>query len=100
MYDHSGENKTCFSFSNLGAVNMPEEFSRYVKRMDFVIGPQSASPYNVAALSYGGKLYLNVVRNSREPAFEKMIYQLLREMDVPHTVESNTRGKGDFECTV
>jgi NRPS condensation-like uncharacterized protein len=100
VYDHSGENKTCFSFSNLGAVNMPEEFSRYVKRMDFVIGPQSASPYNVSALSYGGKLYLNVVRNSREPAFERMIYQLLREMDVPHTVESNTRGKGDFECTV
>lgn len=100
VYDHSGENKTCFSFSNLGAVNMPEEFSRYVKRMDFVIGPQSASPYNVSALSYGGKLYLNVVRNSREPVFERMIYQLLREMDVPHTVESNTRGKGDFECTV
>ena len=100
VYDHSGENKTCFSFSNLGVVNMPEEYERYVKRMDFVIGPQSASPYNVSALSYGGKLYLNVVRNSREPAFEKMIYQVLREMNVPHTVESNTRGKGDFECTV
>ena len=100
VYDISGEAKTCYSFSNLGVVNVPEEYSRYVNRMDFIIGPQSASPYNVGGLSYGGKLYLNVMRNSREPAFEKMIYQVLREMNVPHTVESNTRGEGNFECTV
>ena len=60
VYDISGEAKTCYSFSNLGVVNVPEEYSRYVNRMDFIIGPQSASPYNVGGLSYGGKLYLNV----------------------------------------
>ena len=91
IYDHSGENKTCFSFSNLGAVNLPEEYTGYVNRMDFVLGPQSASPYNVSALTYNGKLYLNVTRNSREPVFENAIYKVLRELNLPHTVESNTR---------
>ena len=96
VYDTSGEKKTCYSFSNLGIVNVPEEFLKYVNRMDFIVGPQSASPYNIGAITYDGKLYINFMRNSREPAFEKMFYQVLREMGVPHTVESNTRVKGDF----
>ena len=88
-----GEKKSCFSFSNLGLVNVPEEYSDYVKRMDFVLGSQAAAPYNVSSLTYGGKMYLNVTRNAREPVLEREIYAVMRERGVPHTVESNTRGK-------
>ena len=88
-----GEKKSCFSFSNLGLVNVPEEYSSKVKRMDFVLGSQAVVPYNVSALTYGGKLYLNVTRNSSKPVFEKELYDVLREMGVPHTVESNSRVK-------
>lgn len=93
VFNMVGEKKTCFSFSNLGLVNVPEEYSRYVKRMDFVLSSQSSAPYNVSALTYGGKLYLNVTRNSVEPVLEREVYAVLRERGVPHTVESNTRGK-------
>ena len=88
-----GEKKSLFSFSNLGLVTVPEEYSKKVCRMDFVLGSQSSAPYNVAALTYGGKMYLNITRNCKEPVLEAEIYQVLREMDIPHTVESNTRGK-------
>lgn len=88
-----GEKKSMFSFSNLGIVTAPEEYTSYVKRMDFVLGSQSDAPYNVAALSYQGKLYLNITRNCKEPVFERELYQVLREMKIPHEVESNTRGK-------
>lgn len=88
-----GEKKSMFSFSNLGLVTAPEEYTSYVKRMDFVLGSQSDAPYNVAALSYQGKLYLNITRNCKEPVFERELYQVLREMKIPHEVESNTRGK-------
>ena len=88
-----GEKKSCFSFSNLGLVNVPVEYSDYVKRMDFVLGSQADAPYNVSSLTYGGKMYLNVTRNAREPVLEREIYAVMRERGVPHTVESNTRGK-------
>ena len=92
VFEAVGERKSCFSFSNLGAVNMPEEFTSHVKRMDFVLGPQASAPYNTSAITYGGKLYLNITRNISEPVLEREIYAVLRELGVPHRVESNTRG--------
>ena len=93
IFDAVGEKKTCFSFSNLGVVNAPDEFNEHVKRMDFVIGCQAAAPYNVSSLTYKGKMYLNVIRNMREPELEREIYEVLREQGIAHTVESNTRGR-------
>ena len=93
VFNSVGEKKTCFSFSNLGLVSVPEEYSAHVKRMDFVLGSQASAPYNVSALTYGGEMYLSVTRNASEPVLEREIYGVLRELGVPHTVESNTRGK-------
>ena len=93
VFNSVGEKKTCFSYSNLGVVNVPPEYSRRVDRMDFVLGPQASAPYNVSSLTYGGKMYLNVTRNCKEPDLEREIYRVLREKEIPHTVESNTRGK-------
>ena len=91
VFTSVGEKKTCFSFSNLGLVKTPEEYSSMVERMDFVLGSQADAPYNVSMLTYGGKMYLNITRNSVEPVLEREVYGVLRERGVPHTVESNTR---------
>ena len=93
VFNAVGEKKSCFSFSNLGLVDLPEEYTRYVKRMDFVLGSQADAPYNVSSLTYGGKMYLNVTRNASEPILEREIYNVLRERGVPHSVESNSRRK-------
>ena len=95
VFDAVGEKKTCFAFSNLGVVNVPPEYSNRVKRMDFVLGPQAMAPYNTSAVTYGGKMYLNVTRNAREPVLEREIFEVMRERGVPHCVESNSRGKGE-----
>ena len=52
VFNAVGERKTCFSFSNLGVVNVPEEFSAYVDRLDFVLGNQASAPYNTSAITY------------------------------------------------
>ncbi len=93
IFNAVGERKSLFSFSNLGIVNAPPEFLSHVKRMDFVLGSQSSAPYNVSALTYNGNLYLNITRNCKEPTLEGEVYRVLRERGVPHSVESNTRGK-------
>lgn len=90
-----GEKKSLFSFSNLGLINVPDEYADMVKRMDFVLGSQSDAPYNVSALTYCGNMYFNITRNAKEPVLEREFYKVLREMEIPHSVESNTRERGD-----
>ncbi|MBQ8858762.1 MAG: alpha/beta hydrolase fold domain-containing protein [Clostridia bacterium] len=88
-----GERKSCFSFSNLGVANVPPEFSRFVERLDFVLGAQETSPYNTSLITYNGRMYLNIIRNMREPVLEPAVYRSLRARGLHVTAESNTRGE-------
>ena len=84
-----GERKSCLSLSNLGAVQVPEEMGRYVTRFDFILGVQATAPYNMGVLSYGDTLYINMIRNIREPLLEYHLHCVLRDMGMNVTVESN-----------
>lgn len=86
-----GERKSCFTFSNLGIAHLPDPMGDYVSRMDFVLGVQSTTPYNVAAITYGGKLQVNFIRNIREPVLEYHFWQSLRGLGIRAKVESNQR---------
>ena len=93
VFNAVGERKSSFTFSNLGVASVPKEFERYVDRLDFVLGVQASAPYNLSAVTYRGKLYLNVIRNIREPILEYELYRVLRELGIDVTAESNTRGE-------
>ena len=95
IFDAVGEKKACFSFSNLGIANVPEEYARYVSRMDFVIGVQASAPYNIGALTYRDKLYINLIRNIEEPVLERELYLVLKDLGIHVRAESNTRIKGE-----
>lgn len=86
-----GERKSCLSLSNLGAVKVPKEMEPYVERFDFILGVQATSPYNCGVLSYGDTLYINFIRDIREPELEYHFHCVLRDMGIPVTVESNSR---------
>ncbi len=93
IFNAVGEKKSCFSFSNLGVVKTPNEFSDHVDRLDFVLGVQAAAPYNVSAITYKGKININVIRNISEPVLEYEIYKVLRELGIKPVAESNARVK-------
>ena len=92
IFNAVGESRSCFSFSNLGVVRTPEEFSRFVERLDFVLGVQASAPYNTSAVTYRETMYLNIIRNIQEPVLERQIYAVLREQGLKVRVESNSRG--------
>ena len=75
--------------SNLGQIRLPEEMTPYVKRMDFILGVQATAPYNCGVLSWGDTVYLNFIRNIRQPKLEQKFYQVLQELEIPVTVQSN-----------
>ena len=89
IFDAVGECKSCLTLSNLGAVQLPQIMCDYVQRMDFILGVQATAPYNCGLLSFGDSLYINFIRNIREPALEAHFYQVLHDMGLPVQVQSN-----------
>lgn len=84
-----GERKSSLTISNLGAVKLPQEMQPYVERFDFILGVQATSPYNCGVISYGNTLYINIIRNIREPELEYHLHCVLRDMGLSVTVDSN-----------
>ena len=91
VFDRIGESVSCLSFSNLGQLELPEEMQPLVRRAEFILGAQASAPYNVSCLSCGGKTYLNVVRNCREPKLESRLFPTLVRQGFAVRVESNDR---------
>ena len=89
VFDATGETKSCLTLSNLGRVQLPEAMLPYVERVDFILGVQAASPYNCGAVSLKDQLYLNFIRNTKEPALERRFYQVLHQLGLPVQVQTN-----------
>lgn len=89
VFNVVGERKSCLSLSNLGVVKLPEEMMPYVDRFDFILGVQATAPYNCGVISYGDTLYVNFIRNTKEPTLEASFHRVLRDMGIEVTVESN-----------
>ncbi len=89
VFNAVGECKSCLSLSNLGAVRLPEAMAEYVERLDFVLGVQASAPHNCGVVSYGDTLYINFIRDIVESELEYEFHQVLRDMGIVATVESN-----------
>ena len=91
VFSAVGEKKSCLSLSNLGLIRVPEEMSPYIERMDFVLGIQSTRHYNCGMITYGDTLAFNIIRNIKEPVFERHFYAVLKSLGIKVKVESNQR---------
>ena len=91
VFNAVGERKSCLCMSNLGAVRLPEQMRPYIARMDFIIGVQARAPHNCGIVSYGDTMYINLIRNTREPELESHFFAALRQLGLHVKVESNQR---------
>ena len=83
------EKQTCITISNLGLVKLPEEMARHVERFGFTLNVKRTAPNNCAMISYGDKLYIEMIRSIREPVLERKFLLKLRELGLHIKVESN-----------
>lgn len=93
IYSLRGECKGCINLSNLGAVSLPEAMKPWVRRMEFIIGPQRSYPNNCSVSTLGGETYVNMIRNVRESELERRFFSRLVELGVPVLIESNAKSK-------
>lgn len=89
IFDAVGERTACLSLSNLGKIQVPENMQKYIERFDFILGVQATGPYNCGVLSFNDTIYINFIRNIKESYLERAFHQVLRDMGVQATVESN-----------
>lgn len=89
VYNMRGESKGCINLSNLGAVRLPAPMSPFVRRMEFIIGPQRSYPNNCSVVSFEGETYVNMIRNIRESELERRFFSRLVELGVPVYIEAN-----------
>ncbi len=95
VFNAVGERTSCLTLSNLGAVQIPEQMKPYITRFDFILSPPSSRPYNCGMISYGDTLYINFIRNTREPVLEAAFHEVARELGLSLKVESNTSALED-----
>lgn len=91
VFNEVGEKKSCLAMSNLGQVTLPREMMDYVERMDFILGVQATAPQNCGILSFGDSLYINFIRNIREPELEASFFRVLRDLGLEAEVQTNAR---------
>ena len=91
IYQSSGENPGSISISNIAKIDLPEEMTTCLERMEFIIGPQRSYPNNCSVISFGGKTYINMIRSIREPELERRFFSRLVELGIPVDIETNRR---------
>ena len=91
VYRRTGESFGCLNISNITNVDLPEEMRPYIERMEFIIGPQRSYPNNCSVFSYGGRTYINMIRNIRESELERRFFSRLVELGIAVEIESNRR---------
>ncbi len=93
VFDIVGEKKSCLALSNLGNVKLPEIMHPYIERFDVTLGVQAQAPNNCGVVSFNDTLYINFIRNIKEPDLEYHFYQVLNSFNLPVLVESNGKSE-------
>lgn len=91
VYADSGERNGCINVSNLGEAKIPEAMMPYVKRFEFIIGVQLSYPNNCSVISYNGRTFINMIRNTKDSELERLFFSKLVELGIPVKIESNER---------
>lgn len=100
IFDSVGEKKSCLTLSNLGRVTVPMQMQPYIRRFDFILGAQAAAPYNCGMLSYGDSVYINFIRDTKNPELERHFFAVLQQQGLTATVQSNRNWEEEAKCTV
>lgn len=93
IFDSVGEKKSCLTLSNLGLIKVPEIMAEYIERFDFILGAQAQAPYNCGMLSYGDSIYINFIRNIKDPELERCFFAVLQSLGLSAEAESNQRNR-------
>ncbi|PKM72194.1 MAG: hypothetical protein CVU91_10725 [Firmicutes bacterium HGW-Firmicutes-16] len=89
-YIMNGDRYNSATLSNLGLVSLPDEMTKYIERVGFMLGA-GLNPVSCGCVSFQNKLCFNISRTIKEPFVEKKFFTMLSGMGIHITLESNQR---------
>ena len=93
IYGFLGDQSFTSTFSNLGVVDMPEEYKNYIDSMDFVLGTCPNNRAICGLVSYNNVTNLSISKMTKDPTFEEKFYELL----LKDGLEIEVEGSGIYE---
>ncbi len=88
-YNAYGVSQFTCSFSNLGAIKLPEEMEQYIERFEFVLGAPAANMINCTACSFKDDLIITFTKMMHETDIEKFFFRYLTQQGLSVTIETN-----------
>lgn len=85
----TGEQTTSALLSNIGPVNLPEEFNEYVEKYMVFTGPGIVNAARCGVITFGDKLVFSFSDRYEESDIEKEFFTQLVKMGVHVKIESN-----------
>lgn len=74
--------------SNLGVINLPEEMSSYIEKLDYLSGPMPVPATNLAITSYNNQTSLIFTRTCRNTEVERHFFDSLVKAGIPVQMET------------
>lgn len=93
LYGFLGDQAFTSTLSNLGVVNMPEEYKKHILSMDFVLGTAPNNRAICGLVTYNNITTLSISKMTKDPTFEEKFYDLLTKEGMEVEVE----GSGVYE---
>ncbi len=93
IYGFLGDKIFSNTLSNLGVVTLPKELAEHVESMDFLLGTASSNRAECTLVTTGGVATFTITKNTKDPAFEEKMYELLENDGIKIEAE----GSGYYE---
>lgn len=91
FFNMQGDRYVSMTFSNLGAVEVPQELRRYVRQLDFTLGPSKKNRCMCTCASYAGNTRFVFTRTLEGADIEREFFCTLVKLGIPVKIESNRR---------
>lgn len=86
-----GDRYCSTTLSNIGYITLPDEMTKYINEMNFLLGRSRGKPGSASCISCKDKLFITFTRKIRQADTERYFFKSLVEMGVPVEIESNQR---------
>ncbi len=90
-FNYMGENYQTLALSNLGRVDLPEVFNKYIERFEVNLGKSKHNEKSIGVVSFGNTLVMTVSSKIAENVTECDIASTLVSLGLNVKVESNRR---------
>lgn len=77
------------TLSNIGIINLPEEYKDYIEDMEFVLNTSTKNRASCGLVTYNDVATLSITKLTKDPSFETRIHDLLLKDGIDITVEGS-----------